>query len=109
MLYLAKEYFESEKIAPNLKRVGDELAQCEGSGSIPASPPANSASSLTIITSNIRMKQILELARHVTPLPSSVLFTGETGTGKDLMARYIHEQSGRTGDFVPVNSAISAQ
>ncbi|HKK21752.1 MAG TPA: sigma 54-interacting transcriptional regulator [candidate division Zixibacteria bacterium] len=105
MLYLAKEYFESEKIEPYLKKVGDELARCEGPESLPASPPAKSSSSLTIITSNLRMKQILDLARHVAPLPSSVLLTGETGTGKDLIARYIHEQSGRTGDFVSVNAA----
>jgi DNA-binding NtrC family response regulator len=105
MLFLAKEYFESEKIEPYLKKIDEQLARCGRSGSISTSPPAEPVSNLAIITSNLRMKQILELARHVAPLPSSVLLTGETGTGKDLIARYIHEQSGRTGDFVSVNAA----
>ena len=38
-----------------------------------------------------------------TPLP--VLLTGETGTGKEVAARRLHELSGRTGPFVPVDCA----
>ncbi|HEY6560343.1 MAG TPA: sigma 54-interacting transcriptional regulator [Polyangiaceae bacterium] len=37
----------------------------------------------------------------VSELP--VLLLGETGTGKDLLARAVHERSGRSGHFVPVN------
>ena len=35
----------------------------------------------------------------------AVLLTGETGTGKDLAARHLHAQSGRTGQLVPINCA----
>jgi DNA-binding NtrC family response regulator len=35
----------------------------------------------------------------------TVFLTGDTGTGKDLLARYIHFCSGRTGEFVTVNAA----
>lgn len=43
-------------------------------------------------------------AFEIAPLNLPILITGETGTGKDVLARYIHRQSSRcAGPFVPVN------
>jgi DNA-binding NtrC family response regulator len=46
----------------------------------------------------------LDIAR-VAPLPLATIILGETGTGKELVARALHELSGRTGPLVAVNCA----
>ncbi len=53
------------------------------------------------------MGEVVSKARKVAPLKATVLITGESGTGKDVLARQIHVLSGRTGKFLALNcSAI---
>lgn len=52
------------------------------------------------------MQKIYDLIRQVAPGKTSVLITGETGTGKELVARAIHRASNRKDAlFVPINCA----
>ncbi len=54
--------------------------------------------------------QLRQAIARAAPDPSPVLLLGETGTGKEFIAREIHRQSGRTGALVAINcSALSPQ
>ncbi len=58
-----------------------------------------------IITINKKMLSIFKYIEAIATSREPVLITGETGTGKELIARAIHDASGRKGQFVTVNVA----
>ncbi|MCA9421543.1 MAG: sigma 54-interacting transcriptional regulator, partial [Nitrospira sp.] len=63
-----------------------------------------------ILSRNGAMWDIFQTITRTASSDATVLIVGETGTGKDLLARAIHRQSGRTGRFVAVNcSTISPE
>jgi PAS domain S-box-containing protein len=60
-----------------------------------------------IIGSSPALKHALDLVEKIAPTDTTVLITGETGTGKELIARAIHMASGSRADkpFIPFNCA----
>ncbi|MDD5427286.1 MAG: sigma 54-interacting transcriptional regulator [candidate division Zixibacteria bacterium] len=105
MLYMAKQYFESEDIKHYIDKV-DRALRGALLGKYPPSPPATAANGCpVIITANRHMKKLVSFAEHIAASDMTVLLTGPTGSGKDLLARYIHHHSGRRGEFVMVNAA----
>jgi len=67
---------------------------------------ADSIITKKIVTQNEEMKKLLKFAENVAYSKSTVLIMGETGTGKELFARYIHQCSPRAGKaFMAVNCA----
>jgi DNA-binding NtrC family response regulator len=58
----------------------------------------------SMIGQSIPMQEVFDLIQDVAPMNSTVLITGETGTGKGLAAKAIHSNSPRSaGPFVVVN------
>jgi transcriptional regulator with GAF, ATPase, and Fis domain len=63
-----------------------------------------------IVGKSAELKRVIDQVRQVAPTDSSVLILGETGVGKELVAKAIHNLSGRrNGPFIPVNLAALPQ
>jgi formate hydrogenlyase transcriptional activator len=59
-----------------------------------------------IVGASEALREVLDLVRTVAPTDSTALIEGETGTGKELIARAIHNISPRSGQpFVRLNCA----
>jgi two-component system response regulator HydG len=59
---------------------------------------------LGIVGNSPAMRQVVDLARRVAKVDSTVLITGESGSGKERIARLVHDESARAaGPFIAVN------
>ena len=58
----------------------------------------------SVLTQDVGMQRVLDIARQIAPTDCSVLITGESGTGKELIAKFLHRQSARReGPFTAIN------
>jgi DNA-binding NtrC family response regulator len=95
--YLAKP-FELDDLLAVLKRV--EARSGAGDQEVDAEEPPGAE----MIGSSARMVEIYKTVARVAPTDALVLIEGETGTGKELIARLIHQNSARAqAPFAPVD------
>jgi DNA-binding NtrC family response regulator len=103
--YLAKP-FEMAQMISTIKRAEKTLAGDEDdreAASIDDLPDTE------LIASSARMIEIYKTISKVAPTDATVLIEGETGTGKELVARMIHRNSKRSAQpFVPVDCGAIA-
>jgi DNA-binding NtrC family response regulator len=82
------------------------IRQCTSSDRKQANGTEMNFGQMQIVGNSRALKQVLELVRTVAPSDSTVLLLGETGTGKELVARAIHNCSPRKNrPFVKLNCA----
>jgi two-component system response regulator AtoC len=66
---------------------------------------SSAAETTTFQSSNRRMLQIRAMCDQISRADVPILILGESGVGQEVLARYIHERSGRNDVFVKVNCA----
>ena len=85
----------------------ENLVQClkaENKMLTPKAPERNEK--IEIIAQSAEIKQVMAIAANVATLDSTVVLTGESGVGKEVFARYIHENSARAQQpMISVNCA----
>lgn len=101
--YLSKPCRLSE-LQTLLQRVAARRVLKRQSAAIDRSNNASPSASRRLIGSSKAMSDVLQLIRKVAPTQSTVLIRGETGCGKELVARGVHDESLRKDKaFVAVN------
>ena len=84
--------------AGDVVRYGRTLLVFAAAPDEPAAPPTPG-----LVGESAALRVVRRALHAVAPHPHAVLVTGETGTGKDVVAAALHAASGRRGPFVPVN------
>jgi two-component system response regulator AtoC len=103
--YLTKPFEQDELKAVILKAI-----KTRQFGDHDLSAPAGDVDPHRIIGASSRMAEVHEIIRKVSPTTTTVLITGETGTGKELIARAIHRNSSRREQpFIKINCAAIAE
>ena len=102
----ARSYLGKPVDAAALRELVEAPRAAIGRGPTPESDPAERAAFAAIVGSSRPMRDLLDLVRKVAETDSTVLVTGETGTGKELVARALHRASRRRDRvFCAINSA----
>jgi two-component system, NtrC family, response regulator PilR len=98
--YINKPFRTEELLLTMDRALRDKAARREAAIPRPKRPGMMSR----IIGDSAPMQRLFEMVDRVAPMRTSVLITGDTGTGKELVARAVHDSSSRTkGQFIPVN------
>lgn len=96
--------FEPEQLRETLRRAVDMRTLVLENRSLRAELTGKTGLDATIIGNSPLMEQMREMIRALANANANVLINGETGTGKELVARCLHDTSDRAKhNFVPVN------
>ncbi len=96
--------FPSELLLDVVRRASEKRALTLENRELKAELATHNAAGPRLVGNTPQIAQLRMLVRAVADTPADILILAETGAGKDLLARYIHEHSTRRGgNFVAIN------
>jgi len=109
--YVRKPFRVDELLALCDRALADRALRRTASGTLgSASTSARERVRARLVGRSAAMERLFELIERVAPMKATVLVAGETGTGKELVARAIHDLSPRAArPFVAVNCSALAE
>ncbi|MGQ9558687.1 MAG: sigma-54-dependent transcriptional regulator [Desulfurispora sp.] len=102
--YLEKPFAEVEALEKLIHRLAPPVSVTTAEAGLPVGEKGGEEGELFVGQSPL-MRQLLARAAAVAPTTLPVLIEGETGSGKEVLARFIHRRSRRPGPFWGVNCA----
>ena len=108
-----KVYYEKECLDASLRALRSTFIELENKLKIQQQTidtNTNLLDTVGIVARSDGMRRVVELCKRVAPVDSSVLIVGESGVGKERVARLIHERSARSEQvFIGVNCGALAE
>jgi DNA-binding NtrC family response regulator len=95
--------FSNERLIATLRRAGEKHQLIEENRSLRSTLAEASGMSGILCGESPAMKRLRNTILRIAPTPADVMISGETGTGKELVAHLIHTFSKRNGNFVALN------
>ncbi len=106
-------FFEKDGLDVALRRVASELKRAERSLENRRRALTHSSGTEApggLVARSPEMRRVVDLARRVAKVDATVLLTGESGVGKERVARLIHEESSRAaGPLLAINCAAISE
>jgi two-component system C4-dicarboxylate transport response regulator DctD len=97
--------FGRDRLITLVQRAGRQFRLARENRSLRSRLAAGAGLADVLCGDSAAMRGLRELILRIAPTPVDVLVCGETGTGKELVARALHDYSGRSGPFVAINCA----
>jgi DNA-binding NtrC family response regulator len=97
--------FGRERLVTLLQRAAQQARLARENRGLRTRLAAGAGLSEVLCGDSAAMQALRTLILSIAPAPVDVLVCGETGTGKELVARALHDFSGRSGPFVAINCA----
>ncbi|MFK5891662.1 MAG: sigma 54-interacting transcriptional regulator, partial [Pseudomonadota bacterium] len=109
-LDLISKPFDNDEVRRVLKKVSDKLAQRSRIEALQTRLQIADGETAQLVSDSASMSAAINLANRVAELDTPILLTGDTGTGKSLLAHWIHNSSSHNkGPWLSINCGAVAE